>query len=139
MTIWTFLTCQNYMIEMQGQTNILLQVLYFSHSYCCLVHLPNFGSSGSCCQEQWLRVSWLVLHTTHICSMQQSTTLQLVRQVSAHKSRQRERCQPEMKREKPITVKGLLDNGSRLSPPNNDDYMEREQELTSTGTVYLIS
>ena len=36
-----------------------------------------------------------------------------------------ERCQPEMKREKPITVKGLLDNGSRLSPPNNDDYMER--------------
>ena len=51
----------------------------------------------------------------------------------------RERCQPEMKREKPITVKGLLDNGSRLSPPNNDDYMEREQELTSTGTVYLIS
>ena len=32
----------------------------------------------------------------------------------------------EMKREKPITVKGLLDNGSRLSPPNNDDYMERE-------------
>ena len=31
-----------------------------------------------------------------------------------------------MKREKPITVKGLLDNGSRLSPPNNDDYMVRE-------------
>ena len=35
----------------------------------------------------------------------------------------------EMKREKPITVKGLLDNGSRLSPPNNDDY--GESKLTS--------
>ena len=32
-----------------------------------------------------------------------------------------------MKREKPITVKGLLDNGSRLSPPNNDDYMVRRE------------
>ena len=136
MTIWTFLTCQNYMIEMQGQTNILLQVLYFSHSYCCLVHLPNFGSSGSCCQEQWLRVSWLVLHT-HICSSSLPHYSQLGRYLLIRVGR--ERCQPEMKREKPITVKGLLDNGSRLSPPNNDDYMEREQELTSTGTVYLIS
>ena len=81
--------------------------------------------------------SELVSTTYTYMQQQQSTTLQLVRQVSAHKSR--ERCQPEMKREKPITVKGLLDNGSRLSPPNNDDYMEREQELTSTGTVYLIS
>ena len=35
-----------------------------------------------------------------------------------------------MKREKPITVKGLLDNGSRLSPPNNDDYMVRSRETT---------
>ena len=31
---------------------------------------------------------------------------------------------------KPITVKGLLDNGSRLSPPNNDDYMVRSRETT---------
>ena len=38
--------------------------------------------------------------------------------------------QQEMKREKPITVKGLLDNGSRLSPPNNDDYMVRSRETT---------